>query len=385
MTSTTIEIHGHCDERFSALREAFEANFARDLEVGASVAVTIDGEAVVDLWAGHTDADRTRGWERDTIVRFFSATKGLMALCMHMLADRGEIDLDAPVATYWPQFAQAGKERITVAQTLDHSAGLPAIAKRLPDDALYDWEMMVEALEQQAPWWEPGTQHGYHAITFGWLTGEVLRRVTGRTPGAFLRDEVCEPLGLDLHLGFGPELDERVADILPPPGEADAAVGAALAGDDETSMEWNVWNNPPRPFAASNLRIARQVEIPAGNGHGNARALARFYGALARGGELDGVRLISEHALARATAEAWSSEDAVLRFPVRRSLGFFLSTLDSDADPRGPRAFGHAGAGGSNAFADPDHRLGFGYAMNQAGGQPDTRSASLVAALYASL
>ncbi|MPZ97901.1 MAG: serine hydrolase [Dehalococcoidia bacterium] len=385
MTSTALEIYGHCDGRFEAVRDVFASHFEQGLEVGASVAVMLEGRLVVDLWAGHADTAGERPWARDTIVRVFSTTKGVVALCMHMLADRGLVDLDAPVARYWPEFAQAGKERITVAQLLDHSAGLPAVSTRLPDDALNDWARMVATLEAQAPWWEPGADHGYHAVTWGWLNGEVLRRVTGRTPGAFIREQICAPLGIDFYLGFGPELDERVADMVPAPGDPGAAVGAASAGTDRTSMSWNVWNNPPRVFAEANTRASRAAEIPAGNGHGNARGLARLYGALALGGELDGVRLISEAALERAIRPAREGRDAVLGVPMRRSLGFMLHNPERAPDPRSPRAFGHPGAGGSSAFADPEHRLGFAYTMNRVGTPPDTRSASLVGALYGAL
>ncbi len=302
-----------------------------------------------------------------------------------MLVDRGLIELDAPVARYWPEFAQARKERITVAQLLAHSSGVAAIGTPITEQAVLDWETMVHALEAQPPWWEPGTDHGYHAITFGWLVGEVIRRVTSMTPGAFLRTEVAGPLGLELHIGFGPELDGRVADIVPPRDDPAGVVGGAMAGTDRTSLDWNVWMNPPRSYQGANSRASRLAEIPASNGHANARAVARLYGALARGGELDGVRLLSAEALQRATEERRATPDRVTKRPARRGLGSQLWNDANGPDPRSRRAFGHPGAGGSNGFADPEHRLGFGYTMNQIGGAVDNRSAALIEALYGCL
>jgi CubicO group peptidase (beta-lactamase class C family) len=208
---------GVCDARFRGVREAFAGNFARHGEVGAAVAVTIESKPVVDLWAGHADATRTRRWARDTIVNVASATKGPTAICAHRLADRGLLDLDAPVAAYWPEFAQAGKAALPVHLLLSHRAGLPAIDKPLSTAALYDWDTMVGALAAQAPWWEPGTRHGYHTFTFGWLVGEVVRRITGKSLGGYWREEVAGPLGIDCHIGLDARHDARVAEFLPIP------------------------------------------------------------------------------------------------------------------------------------------------------------------------
>ena len=213
MASAAID--GLCDPRLRGVRETFVENFARYGEVGAAVAVTIDGRPVVDLWAGHADAARTRRWARDTIVNIASATKGLTAICAHRLADRGLLDLDAPVAAYWPEFAQAGKAAIPVHLLLSHRAGLPAIDAPLPTEALYAWDTMTRALAAQAPWWEPGTRHGYHAFTFGWLVGEVVRRITGKSLGRYWREEVAGPLGIDCHIGLAAEDDARVAEFIP--------------------------------------------------------------------------------------------------------------------------------------------------------------------------
>jgi len=210
-------VQGSCDARFRRVREVFAEQAANPEELGAAVAVTIEGHSVVDLFAGTADAARTRPWTGDTLVNLFSTTKGMTALCAHRLADQGKLDLDAPVARYWPEFAQADKDRIPVRWLLDHSAGLPAVEAPLPPQALYDWTAMTEALAAQAPWWEPGTQHGYHAMSFGWLVGEVVRRVSGKSLGQTFRDEIAGPLGADFAIGAPPELDARIAELVPAP------------------------------------------------------------------------------------------------------------------------------------------------------------------------
>src|SRR5437773_1365658 len=242
--TTAPMIHGHCDPRFLAVRDAFAANFAAGREVGASFATTVEGELVVDLWGGYADAATTRPWERETIVNVFSTTKAMTALCAHLLVDRGELDLDAPVARYWPEFAQAGKERITTRHLLTHTAGLAALRRSLPTEALYDWTRMVEALAAETPWWEPGSANGYHAMTYGYLVGEVVRRLTGKTLGRFLRDEVTAPLGADFHIGLAPSEDARVAEMVPP-NAAEAAAAYPSKGIDPQSLSGRALNNPP--------------------------------------------------------------------------------------------------------------------------------------------
>src|SRR5208282_5387074 len=197
-----VSIEGQCDPRFEKVRAAFAANFESRGEVGAATAVMLNGRPVVDLWGGHMEKERTRPWTRDTLVNVYSTTKGLTAIYAHRLVDAGALDLDAPVATYWPEFAQAGKEKIPVRFLLSHRAGLPAVRKLLDDDALFNWNKMTMALAEQEPWWEPGTRHGYHALTFGWLVGEVIRRITGKTLGTYFREEIAQPLGLDCHIGL---------------------------------------------------------------------------------------------------------------------------------------------------------------------------------------
>ena len=386
----TVNIEGQCDPRFRAVEHAFRENFETFGEVGASVAVLIDGETVVDLRGGHMDVARTKAWEWDTIVNVWSTTKGITATCMHRLADQGLLDLDAPVATYWPEFAQAGKEKLPVRYLLSHQAGLPAIDEPLPPGSAFKWDDMTEALAAQEPWWDPGTKHGYHAFTYGWLNGEVLRRITGESLGTYFRREIAEPLGLDFHIGLAPQHDARTAECisaeLPGPGETNFVLEMLK---DPQSMPFKVLANPPDLFTPGvvNTREWRAAEIPAANGHGNARSVARLYGALARGGELDGVRVLSPEAIERATVEQARGPDEVMGLNLRPALGFVLTSPDATLGPN-PRAFGHSGAGGSLGFADPDSKVGFGYAMNrmiQENTLTDPRWAPLIDAVYSSL
>ena len=384
-----VAVGGVCDARFRRVREAFAGNFARQGEVGAAVAVTIDGKPVVDLWAGHADSARARPWTRDTIVNIASATKGPTAICAHHLADRGLLDLDAPVATYWPEFAQAGKAAIPAHLLLSHRAGLPAIEAPLPTEAFYDWDTMTRALAAQAPWWEPGTRHGYHAFTFGWLVGEVVRRITGKSLGRYWRDEVAQPLGIDCHIGLAAEHDARVAEFIPvpPPPGAEPDLEEELLKN-AGPMVQKALNNPPKTVADMNTRSWRAAEIPAGNAHTNARALARLYGALACGGEVDSVQVLSPDGIERARAEQASGPDAVLfGLPTRFGLGFSLPPEGAGFGSSSGSAFGCPGAGGSIGFADPGAHIGFGYTMNQMQhGMPvDPRALRIIDALYASL
>lgn len=366
--SSRVPIHGTCDGRFARVREVFTAQLEQPGEVGASVAVTLEGHPVVDLWAGHADAARTRPWGADTLVNLFSTTKGMAALCAHRLADQGKLDLDAPVARYWREFAQADKGTIPVRWLLDHSAGLVAVDEPLLPAALFEWDTMCAALAAQAPWWEPGTAHGYHAMTFGWLVGEVVRRVSGRSVGAYFRDEIAGPLGADVFIGTPAEHDARIAELipsaLPKPGEGgDDLIARMLASAKPYALK--AFLNPPISADTFNGRAWRGAEIPAANGHGSARGIARVYTALANGGAADGVRVLSPEQIDRARAEQCSGPDLVIPLlPTRHALGFQLGT---DAEPIGtaPGGFGHAGAGGSLGFAHPEARVAFGYAMNR--------------------
>jgi CubicO group peptidase (beta-lactamase class C family) len=389
--TTAVDVQGDCESRFDPVREAFAENFAGGREVGASVAVMVDGKMPVDLWAGSADKAGTRPWERDTIVNVYSTTKGMTSICAHRLVERGLLDLDAPVAKYWPEFAQAGKEALPVRYLLSHRAGLPAVKAPLSRGALYEWDTMTAALAAQEPWWEPGTKHGYHAVTFGWLVGEVVRRISGKSLGTFFRDEIAEPLGLDFHIGLAGEHDARTAEMIPapPPQPGEPNLMAEFLGDPE-SMVFKAFVNPPDLVepGSVNTREWRAAEIPAANGHGNARALARVYGALARGGELDGVRVLSPAAIDGAMVEQSNGPDAILGgFPTRLGLGFFLTMPDFPLGPNA-RAFGHAGAGGSLGYADLDAKVGFGYAMNQMAttlAEVDVRVKNLIDGVYRAL
>ena len=384
-----LTIDGHCEPRFTAVREQFFANFTERGDVGAAVCVYLDGVRVVDCWGGHADAARTRPFGPDTIVSVASTTKGMVALCAHMLAERGKLDLDAPVARYWPEFAAAGKQDIPVRWLLSHRAGLPAIRRALPAGALFDWTAMTAALAETAPWWTPGERHGYHAITYGHLVGEVIRRVDGRSVGAFLRDEVTGPLRADFFIGVPEETDGRAAEVLPPPPPGEPTIWDTLLADPE-SVSGRTFLNPPRPLGLVNTRAWRAAEIPGSNGHTSARGVARVYAALARGGELDGVRLLAPATIEGAIAEQSRGRDAVLTLPTRFATGFMLAMPGGifNCGP-GRRTFGHPGHGGSIGFADPDARVGFGYVTNQyvtgTATHRDRRVPSLVDAVYAAL
>ena len=380
-------IEGECDPRFSAVRDAFTASFAKYGNVGAAICVYVEGRPVVDLWGGYADAARTSPWQRDTIVNVYSTTKGMTAICAHILVERGELDIDAPVATYWPEFAQGGKDDVSVRWLLSHQAGLPAISKPLGGHAMFDWNLMTTALAEQRPWWTPGTKHGYHALTFGWLVGEVVRRITNKSLGVFFRDEVAQPLGADFHIGLGPEYDARTAEVIlatPPPADAMDPLTKRLM--DPESLAAKSITNPPGLFEEVNTRSWRGAEIPAANGHGNARALARIYGALGHA-DVDGGTILRSGTIEKATAVQASGPDAVLPLHTAFGAGFFLPTQDC-VFSRAPRAFGHPGAGGSLGFADPDEGLGFGFTMNQmitGPDQTDPRWQDLLDALDAAL
>ena len=365
-------VHGDCEPRFEGLRDALAEIMAAGTEVGVALAVYVDKEPVVDLWAGHADAARTRPWARDTLVNLFSVGKAISAVCLLRLVEAGRVDLDAPVARYWPEFAQAGKGQVPVRYLLTHQVGLPAVARVLPPEAWCDWTLMTEALAAQASWWEPGTGHGYHVNTQGFLIGEVVRRVTGQALGGYFREHLAGPAGIDWHWGLGPEHDARCADFIPPPPslEQEARVRALDAGPGGLSglplMRFNAYWNPPglSGIKIVNTRAWRAAEVPSTNGHGTARAIARLYSALATDGRLDGVHVLAPETVARAIAEQVNGPDIVLERPTRYGLGFQLTMPERRLGP-GPRAFGHFGAGGSLGFADPDARVAFGYAMNQ--------------------
>jgi CubicO group peptidase (beta-lactamase class C family) len=381
--ATDVPIYGICAPGFEAVRDAFAANFTGGREVGASFAAFRDGQPIVDLWAGYADAARTRPWKRDTLVNVFSTTKAMTALCAHILVDRGLLDVDRPVVHYWPEFGQAGKAHITTRQFLCHTAGLAGVSTPLPLEALFDWTTMTDALARETPMWEPGTANGYHAVTFGYLVGEVIRRITGKSVGTFLRDEVTGPLGIDFHIGLADPTDPRLGDMVPASAEQQRKAGVALTPD---SLLGKALGNPALRGEHANRPDWRRAEIPAANGYGNARSVARVMAALARGGELDGVRLLRESTLEQAIIEQRYARDLVLSFKMRWGLGFMLTSPTLPLGPN-PRIFGHGGWGGSLGFADLDARVGWAYVMNKMSPSTtgDTRGAGVIASLYGAL
>jgi CubicO group peptidase (beta-lactamase class C family) len=387
-----MHVDGICDPRFKPVREAFCENFASRGELGAAVTVTIDGKPVVDFWGGVADRVTGRAWERDTMVVVFSCTKAATALCAHMLVARGELDLDTPVASYWSEFAAADKEAIPVRLLLNHQAGLAAIDQPLPVGALYDWDAMTAALAAQAPHWEPGTAHGYHAVTFGWLVGEVVRRISGKSLGTFFRDEVAGPLGLDFWIGLPDQLEARVAPIRMAllTGETTPIL---LAMANRATLTSKAFLNPPGLMTARqvNARALHAAEVPAANGIATARGLAGMYTPLACGGRLGTVELVDHDTLqAMATIES-EGTDRVLLIPTRFASGFMKSIDNRPGDSAilgpNPEAFGHAGAGGSIGMADPTARVAIGYVMNQmgAGVLLNARGQALIDAVYEAL
>lgn len=392
--TTTIEPEGVCDARFTTVRDAFAENFAKRGDTGAAVCVYVDGKPVVDLWGGFADGVRMRPWTRDTIVSIASSTKGLTALCAHILVERGLLDLDVPVARYWPEFARAGKELLPVRWLLSHRAGLPAVRRHMPTATLFDWKLFTSELAESEPWWEPGTRHGYHSRTFGYLVGEVIRRVSGKTVGEFLQTHVAGPLNAAVYIGLPAAQDARAAEVLSPPPLISARMKQFA---NPSSMSSLAFFNPPSPPAVVNRPAWRRAEIPSSNGHASAASLARIYGALACGGIIDGIQLLNRATLDAATVEQSCGTDVVLECPSRFGLGFMLPLSDHfesfgfGSKPFGPNtgAFGHWGMGGSVGFADPDAKIGFAYVMNQylsgTSENPDTRWPSLVDRVYESI
>ncbi|WP_416984859.1 serine hydrolase domain-containing protein [Streptomyces sp. T028] len=388
MSEHVPQVHGLCDARFAAVRTAFEENFRDRDELGAAVAVTVDGVTVVDLWGGWADAARTRAWERDTLVNVWSTTKGPTALCAHILADRGLLDLDAPVAVYWPEFAAAGKENVLVRHLLSHRAGLSGLREPHSLEEFYDWEVTTARLAAMEPWWEPGTRSGYHAFTYGVLVGEVVRRVSGLLPGAFLEREVTGPLGIDFTIGLPEKETGRVAELVPPQASSaseQAAVFAQLAPAAIAALA-----NPMVGAAEANSPGWRAAEIPAANGHGTARAVAALYGVVAGCGSYGGHRVLSPEAAERVREGQGACRDLVLGVGLGHetevALGLWLSGAGGSYGPN-PRAVGHDGFGGSCGLADPEAGVSLGYVMNRMGPKiaDDPRKMALVDALYSAL
>lgn len=353
-------VQGFAQDRFSAAREAFEANFANGEELGASFCATVEGETVVDLWGGFADEAKTRPWMRDTIVNVYSTTKTMTALTALLLADRGELDFAAPVARYWPEFAANGKERITVAQVMSHSSGLAGWHPPIGGEVLIDWEKATALLAAQAPLWQPGTASGYHAYSFGFLVGEVVRRITGRSLGTVFREEIAEPLGADFRIGLPASEDHRVADLVPfgPPPD--------MTRVQLTDIQQAAFILTGTDAAATRTRAWRGAEIPAVNGHGNARSIAGIHALLANGGIAKGKRILSEAGCRKALEQQVAGPDLVMKgMQVRFGLGFALPSPILALPTPNPNTLFWAGGGGSFALIDLDARTTFAYAMNK--------------------
>ncbi len=374
-----MEIHGTYADAFQPVRDRFEQNFLDGLEDGACVAVTVDGAPVVDLWAGEAGPDGAP-WQRDTIANVWSSTKTMAAVCMLMLADRGLLDFDAPVADYWPEFAENGKEGVLVRHVMSHSAGLSGFDPPTRLEHLYDRRGVAASLARQAPWWEPGTASGYHAITQGQLQGEILERITGVSLGTFFRGEVAEPLGADFHIGLDAAHDGRVAELIPP------APDPAMEELDPNSIAARTMASCPLDATVTRTRAWRAAEIPAAGGTGNARSIARVHSALACGGSVDGVRLMSPETVERVREVQTDGVDLVLGKHVTFGLGFATYIEDAVAPPN-PRHFRWGGWGGSMVVVDLDARVSIAYVMNRmmSGALGDTRGGDLLSAVYESI
>lgn len=371
-----LELAGECTPEFHPVRDRFWKNFRAGREVGAALCIRVDGETAIDLWAGWTDARKNRPWQPDTLSTIYSCTKGLAALCVLRLVDQGKLELDVPVATYWPAFAQNGKAGITLRQILGHRAGLPAIRATLPAAALQDTTLIEQYLEQTRPWWQPETAHGYHALTIGWLLGRLVREASGKSLGNYFVDEIARPLGLDIHIGLPPAEAGRLSRpafstaLLTPHADV-ARLATGIAREGLNAMTIKAFTNPRQlgRHAAKASTTWQQNEHPAANGMATARDLATLYDILACGGTSNtGYPVLSPATLPLCWEEQSAGHDRILKRPTRFSHGFMLGQPGplTSFGP-GQRSFGHTGLGGTLTIADPDHQVGFGYVTNRLG------------------
>lgn len=352
-----VRSQGHVEPRFEAVRAAFESNFANGEENGACFCMTLEGKPVVDIWAGYADEAKTRPWDKDTIVNVYSTTKTMTALTALFLADKGELDFAAPVAKYWPEFAANGKADVTVAQLMSHSAGLSGWKEPLVREDLYDWDKATSLLAAQAPYWKPGTAPGYHAMTQGYLVGEVIRRVSGETVGKLFAKEIAGPLGADFHISLPSTEDHRVADLTPPPASGTLGNGSA----DE--LVTNMSSNPPINPLDTRTRAWRGAEIPAAGGTGNARSVAAVQSLMANGGWANGKQILSEAGCRKALELQIEGTDKILGIPVRYGLGYGLA--GGSVPFPNPNTIFWGGYGGSLVVVDMDAKATYAYAMNK--------------------
>jgi len=377
-------ISGYCDDNFTEARNIFEKSISSGFELGGSIAVEVQGKKVIDLWGGYLDHTQSKAWEENTLVNVFSTTKGIAAICLLQLIEKGLLDIEKPVCEYWPEFSVNGKENIPVKYLFCHKAGLCGVREPLESGAFSNWNLITSELAKQEPLWEPGTAHGYHAITYGHLVGELLRRIDGRTIGQYFKEEIAEPLNLDFWIGLPDSEFDRVSDIYPSkpgplqylfplltklprfmlPGRAKFL----LDFGDTSKPVGAAFNNPPissNRGMEANTKQWRNAEIPAANGHGTARSIAKLYGILANGGSRDGIHVLSPETIEKGRQTQSDGKDLVLGgMRTRFGLGFMLGTENVSMGPN-PNAFGHGGAGGSLGFSDPDNNISLGFVMNQ--------------------
>lgn len=382
---TSVPIQGHCDARFEAVKSAFADNFEKRGDIGASVAVVVEGHLVVDLWAGYTDADRTRSWQQDTLVNVWSIGKAVTALTLLQVLESHRIDVEEPIASYWPEFAAEGKDQVTFATAMSHRAGLCTVETPLPDDAYLNWELMTDAIARQKPWWEPGTGHGYHTNTIGFLMGEPIRRITGKSLRTYFQEQIAAPLELDFHFGVPVGELHRCADLISMPAGAGYTPRSQPPDDNEAMNRMRSFlGNPSMATLDFNSDAWRTSEFPSTSPQSNARSVARLFGHLAHLAN-NGTGIISPSLMQRAIQVASDGEDLNVRRPTRFGLGFQLTQPNR---PLGPNkaTFGHYGNGGHLAFADPTVPMGFAYNMNHQGfAWRDPRNIALTDAVYACL
>ncbi|NUS22516.1 MAG: beta-lactamase family protein [Mesorhizobium sp.] len=375
-----MNIDGLCDARFARVRDAFAWCFAQGLEHGGGVTVVVEGRTVVDHWGGHADAARTRPWRRDTLINVWSSTKGVVALAIAMLVERGKLDYAAPVARYWPEFAEGGKERITLDQVMSHQSGLNGLAVPMNEAGLLAWTPYTDALAAMSPLWDPGSRCVYHALSYGHLAGEVLRRVDGRSVGRFVAEEIAGPLGADFHIGLPEPEDSRAAEMIEGPKTSDWVEFVRASPFPQAC------DNPAPRALAPNDRAWRAAEVPGGNGQSTAHALARIYGVMAAGGAFEGRPLIGRAAIEEAARPRFRGIDDSFALPAAFAAGYQIE------DPvyggrASPQTFGHTGWGGAVGFADPGAAVGFGYVTNRMLGfdDLDPRRKALIDAVYDAL
>jgi CubicO group peptidase (beta-lactamase class C family) len=356
MNDHPTPLGGTCSARFDSLRELFAAKLESGEDLGASLAFNIDGEMVVDLWGGWADEARTVPWTENTITNVFSTTKSMTSLAALVLVNRGELDLDATVARYWPEFAANGKAGIKVRHLLSHTSGVSGWEQPITLEDVYDWDKSTALLAAQAPWWEPGTASGYHMLNYGHLIGEVIRRITGQRLGEFFAAHIAGPLGADFHIGLPPSEFHRVTNVVPPPAIPTMSVFDPTQLD-SNSVAFKTWTNPTMPAEYSWTEGWRRADIGAANGHGNARSLARLQSAVACGGEVDGVRLLSPQTIDRIFEVQYNGIDLVIGIPSKWGVGYGLA-------PEG-RVCAFGGTGGSLVVIDVDRRMTFAYVMNK--------------------